>query len=311
LSVEISNLRGDRLYGRALMLRRAPSIEALAADVAEVLEETIRASPLEKSGIHSIGMALAAVVDSDRGVVHMLQAYSAEPAPFAEIIARRLGVPVTIDNTVNVMARAEHWFGDDRQVDDFSLFVVGLGLGAAQYAGGMLQTGANGMSTEFQHVKLAIDEGPVCFCGARGCLAVLASGRGVVQRISERRGCSARLGEASDLLPRFAREAQAGDAVAGEAFAYAGRLLGIAVANHINAVLPRRVVVLVLVPEMADLIVAPFYASVQENTIPVFRGRTGIRFKVAPEVRYSHGAAAIVLERLYRGDGEPKLAGPG
>jgi predicted NBD/HSP70 family sugar kinase len=300
LNIEISNARGDSLFSRTSAISRAPTVEALAEDIAVRLEEAIALSPFDKAIITRVGVALPAIVDSVGGIVHLLETYPAHPTPFAAIIQERVRLPVTIDNNVNVMARAEHWFGDDRQVDDFSLFVIGMTLGFSQYVDGVLRTGAHGMNAEFAHVKVAF-EGPPCVCGARGCLGALASGYGIILRICERRGRPAP--DFSDLpsaLQDFAAEAQGGEPIAAEAFEFAGRLLGAAVASHINMTDPARVRVLALDAALAELIVEPFYAAVRENTLPVFRGRTPVQFTAAPEVGFSHGAAAIVLERLYR-----------
>jgi predicted NBD/HSP70 family sugar kinase len=311
ISAEISNLRGDRLFGRTVALGPIPSIAAIAERIAAILEETIAESPFERTQIHSVGVAVPAVLDNIGGVIHWLQTYPIEPIAFASTIEQRLGLPVTIDNNVGVMARAEHWFGEGRQVDDFSLIVVALTVGMAQYVDGMLRTGAGGMSTEFAHVKIALDQGPVCTCGQRGCQGMLASGHGVILRICEARGCEVpSILKMPKALAAFAREAQAGEPVAREAFEFAGRVLGTAVANHVNATLPPRVKVVLLHPEMADLIAAPFYAALQENTLPVFRGRTAVELKAMHEARYSHGAAAIVLERLYRVAEEHSLPAP-
>jgi predicted NBD/HSP70 family sugar kinase len=309
ISAEISNLRGDRLFGRTATLGFLSSIEAIAERIAEILDETVAASPFDKSRIHSVGVAVPAVLDNESGMIHWLQTFPLQPTPFAEILERRLGLPVTLDNNVSVMARAEHWFGEDRQVDDFSLIIVGLGLGGARYVDGALRLGAGGMSTELQHVKIAVDQGPLCTCGARGCLAVQASGYAVVLRACEARGqATPPIPHLFKALAGLAREAQAGEPVAREAFDYVGRMLGLAVANHINELLPPRVKVVLLHPEMTDLIAAPFYAAVQENTLPVFRGRCSVELKATPEARYSHGAAAIVLERLYRAASADRVA---
>src|SRR6185437_15243311 len=107
-----------------------------------------------------------------------------------------------------------------------------------------------------------------------GCLGVSATVFGAVLRICELRGLPPpELGDVLDLFATFAREANSGDRSAREAFDHAGRMLGVAVANHINMTDPARAVVLATEPVFADLIVAPFYAALQENTFAPFRGK--------------------------------------
>lgn len=301
LSVEISNARGDRLYARTTPMPRPPTIQAWAGQIGDAIDATIEASPYPRERIRRVGVALPAIVDSIGGVVHWLQTYPLESVGVGAIIEQRVGLPVTVDNTVNVMARAEHWFGDDRQVDDFSMVVLGHGLGLAEYVDGALKTGAHGINSEFSHAKVAIDDHVACTCGGKGCLTTYASAYGVVLRTAAARGLPRpRLRDAFALFHSFVADARSGEASATAAFQLAGRMLGVGVANLINTSDPARVLVLVHDPNFADLVEASFQTSVQENTLPALRGRAPVDFKIAEEARYSHGAAALVLEQLYR-----------
>jgi hypothetical protein len=86
-------------------------------------------------------------------------------------------------------------------------------------------------------------------------------------------------------------------------------MLGLATANLINMSEPARIVVLMLDPALAEMLAAPFQLSLHQNTLPPLRGRTPVQFKLSDEARYSQGAAAMVLERLYRlPDPPPRLA---
>ena len=301
LTVEVSNARGERLFGRTYPMAEAADVTELVTRYATLIDEALRESPIPRSRISSVGLALPATVDSIGGDLLYFTEFSAEPVGAAEIIGRRLGLPVIVDNHVNTMARAEHWFGEDRQVDDFSLFVTGATIGFSRYHDGALQIGAHGVNSELGHVKVGPLDGPRCFCGEAGCLETLASGYGVVLQVRERRGLAPpRVGEVRELQATFAREARAGDRVAQEAFDGAGRYLGIAVANHVNMNDPPRVLVVVLGADFGDLVTASFHASLQQNTFAPLRGRAPVQFKVAEGARYAYGTAALVLERLYR-----------
>ena len=301
LTVEVSNARGERLFGRTCPIAEAPDLASLVDQYSTLIDEVLRDSPIPRSKITSVGLALPGTVDSIRGDLLFLPTFSAEPFAVAELIGRRLQLPVIVDNHVDTMARAEHWFGEDRQVDDFSLFVAGATIGFSRYLDGALHVGAHGVNSEVAHVKFGPLDGPLCFCGEAGCLDTLASGYGAVLRVCESRGlASPSIGEVRGLHSMFAREARAGDRVAKEAFDRAGRYLGIAVANHINMSDPPRVLVVALDADFGDLVAASFHASLQRNTFAPLRGRVPVQFKVSEGARYAHGTAALVLERLYR-----------
>lgn len=301
LSVEISNARGDPLYSRSTAISRAPTIQAWAEQIGDIIDATIESSPCRRERIRRVGVALPAVVDSIGGVLHWLQTYPLESVAVGAIIESRVGLPVTVDHSVNVIARAEHWFGEDRQVDDFSMVAVGHGLGLAEYVDGALKTGAHGINSEFSHAKVARNDEITCLCGGRGCLTTYASAYGVVLRTAAARGSPRpRLRDAFSLFQSFTTDARAGEATATAAFNLAGEMLGVGVANLINTSDPARVLVLVHDPDFAELIEPSFQTSVQENTFAPLRARAPVDFRIAEEARYSHGAAALVLEQLYR-----------
>src|SRR5947209_6160900 len=56
---------------------------------------------------------------------------------------------------------------------------AGAGFGAGIVLDGRLVRGASGFGGELGHAPVRFD-GPRCWCGGRGCLALYASGRGIV-----------------------------------------------------------------------------------------------------------------------------------
>jgi len=105
--------------------------------------------------------------------------------PVRERLEHTFGVPGFVENDANVMA-----FGEFRSALSSCpslLFVkVSTGIGAAMIVDGRLIRGIHGGSGDIGHVRLADPEsGPLCACGARGCLAALASGGAIARRLRE------------------------------------------------------------------------------------------------------------------------------
>ena len=65
-----------------------------------------------------------------------------EGRPFAAELHASLGLPVTLENDINLAALGERWLGVARGVDDFVFLSVGTGMGAGIVLGGELHTGA-------------------------------------------------------------------------------------------------------------------------------------------------------------------------
>jgi predicted NBD/HSP70 family sugar kinase len=300
LVCEIVDLRGGQLYLSSSPIGITRSLQEFADRIATLVEETLDASGYGKSSISRIGIALPAVVDSDNGVVHWMQTLDAPPYPAARLIEDRLGIPVAIDNNTNVLARAEHWFGDHVNLDDFSIFNLGYGISAAHYFSGQLYAGAHGLNSETGHSKIVVDDGRPCVCGAQGCLDAYCSITALIQQ-----GCEATampmpdIFDYSEALVALAQQARDGRKEIVAVFERASRYLGFAMANHINALDPGRIILLCEHPDLPEIF-ASAAAIAQENCLPPLKGLTTIEFRAFEQDLFRKGAAALVLEQLYR-----------
>ncbi|QMU68781.1 ROK family protein [Streptacidiphilus sp. P02-A3a] len=92
----------------------------------------------------------------------------------AAVLARRLGVPVVIENDANLGALGEAQAGAGRGYSCQIFLKLGeRSFGAGLLLDGTLYRGASGFAGEIAHIH-ADDDGPLCACGARGCLSARA-----------------------------------------------------------------------------------------------------------------------------------------
>ncbi|NGN95964.1 ROK family protein [Nocardioides sp. KC13] len=140
-----------------------------AAAVVASLRET-----LEGGEISSIGVGIPGIVDTRAGTVkHAVNlGLDGEAFPLAALLGARTGAVVTLENDTNAATLGAHAVED---VDDLVYLSLGTGLAAGLYLSGALRRGFHGAAGEVGH--LPVDpEGPVCGCGQRGCLELVASG---------------------------------------------------------------------------------------------------------------------------------------
>lgn len=278
------------------------SLEALALSVAEAIGRSVDDSGYPKSQIEHVGVALPALVDSSRGVVHFMAMFPQEPVTFADILAERLDIPVTIENGTTSLARAEHWFGRAQNRNTFTLVNVGLAINSAMYSDGLLRTGAHGLAPEIGHVKTnhAADAEP-CYCGAHGCGTAYASQYAIVRR--------AGLLDGFDLDPEaivkcvrqfneLQEKAAAGDEAIRVLFEAAGDHLGRLVANHINLADPGFILITVPDDTYTALVETAFSKAIKDNAMPVLLALTEIRFSAQLENWHSLATAALALENF-------------
>ncbi|MFI7135434.1 ROK family protein [Nonomuraea sp. NPDC050153] len=259
------------------------ALDSLAGAISSVVAESsadARTPPLLGVGVGVPGN----VNDQAAGTVNA-PTLGWQAMAVGEWLRRRLELPVLVENDVNALAAAERLYGRGRTHRDFLVVTIGRGVGAAIVADGRVYRGARGGAGEFGH--LPVDPGgPVCGCGARGCLEAYVGAAGLV--------AAARAKNVHLDLPALGRAAAGGDAGAREVFAEAGAILGRATAGLINVVDPEVVVVLGEGTSDWPLWRASFDAALRAQLYP---GRRDISVEVESwdDTSWAQGAAALVL----------------
>ena len=177
--------------------------------------------PLAAQGISGIGVGCGGPMQWPSGVVSPLN-MPWRDFPLRARLEERYAVPVRLHNDAVCVAVGEHWQGG-WGVDDLLGMVVSTGVGAGIVSGGRLLDGATGNAGHLGHVVVE-PGGPRCGCGGRGCLEAVARGPAVVAWAAAR-------GSRATTGVELAALAAQGDAVALQAFARAGRAIGLAVAS--------------------------------------------------------------------------------
>jgi predicted NBD/HSP70 family sugar kinase len=155
------------------------------------------------------------------------------PAAFAD---RYPGVPVLVDNDVNVMALGEYWTSWRHSVDDLLFVKVATGIGCGIVAGGAIHRGADGTAGDIGHVQIPDAGDALCRCGNRGCVEAVASG-GALARELHSIGVEAQSSRDVVALVR------AGNAQAVTLVRQAGRLVGEVLAGAVNFFNPSVIVI--------------------------------------------------------------------
>jgi len=136
----------------------------------------------------AIGIGITGPVDMATGIVSNPYTLGDWPstdlrAPFTEVF----NVPVVIDNDANVAAVGEWWVGAGRGTRRMTMVTIGTGIGVASLIDGKLQRTTGGQHGEAGHMVLD-PSGPQCYCGARGCWEVLASGTAIERQARAMKG---------------------------------------------------------------------------------------------------------------------------
>lgn len=187
------------------------------------------------------------------------------------------GVPVVATNDANAAALGELRFGAARGLRDVLVITLGTGLGSGLIVDGRLVYGATGFAGELGHVGVD-PEGRRCGCGKRGCLETYVSATGLVGTVREWLAARSQASSLRELEPAeltakgIHAAALNGDALAQEAFAFTGELLGRKLADSVAHTSPEAIVLFGGLAAAGELLFAPVREALEANLFTPFRG---------------------------------------
>ena len=255
----------------------------------DTLGRLLRAEVEAQDGhVLGVGVGIPGAVDSQASGDVQAPTLGWSEARVGQALRAAVGVPVLVENDVNTLAVAERLYGVGHRYDSYLVATIGRGIGCGIVVDGALYRGAFGGSGEIGHIPMAAD-GPVCGCGATGCLESFIGQRGL-ERTAADRGVIPAGASVADLTAA----AEAGDPAAAAVFHEAGELLGRALAGVVHILDPEAVVLL------GEGVAAwrhwerGFETSFRRHLMPA---RRGTPFVIEPwdEDSWALGAAALVL----------------
>ena len=251
LTVVLLDIRGKVLDAKEEILEQAEK-NATLNQMTRMIEEVLRKNNLQKTQLLGIGVSVQGSVDK-KGAVSLYNHYIKDwrDVPLKDLFEDYFGVPVRVMHDPVCIALAEEWERDYLRNDDFVLIRLGYGIGMSYMHDGKPLLGHEGTAGELGHMVVNSD-GEICTCGNQGCLEAYCSIRGIARRIYE-----ATVPEAArvdkpfydnditylkNLLHRAADMADRGNRIMQKIFDDAGRYMGVGVANLINLLNPRYVI---------------------------------------------------------------------
>lgn len=107
--------------------------------------------------------------------------------PLKTDLERILGRKIAIQNDANCFAMAEAFYGAGKGKDLVFGVIMGSGCGGGIVYKGEVMTGLQAIGGEWGHMSID-PQGPMCYCGTRGCVETFISGGGLEKRYKEKYG---------------------------------------------------------------------------------------------------------------------------
>jgi glucokinase len=265
----------------------ARSAEKLYQDVVGLLEEARRESGLQPESIEAIGVGCGGPMQFPEGLVSPLNIPVWRDFPLRARLESDFGLPAYVDNDAKTFALGEAWLGAGRGAHCVLAMVVSTGVGGGVVSNGKLFDGAHGNAGHIGHI-VVFPNGPLCACGARGCLEAIASGLSLAReaKLSLERGASSQL-PPEPTAREIAAAASQGDQLALSLFRRAGVALGRGIASAATLFDLDRVVIGGGVSEAAEF----FFPSLRRE----FEARARLSFTRNLEIKVSAGTVNAAL----------------
>jgi predicted NBD/HSP70 family sugar kinase len=157
-------------------------LEALVEAIERIVTRAVGEGRLSRERLACLAIGVPGAVDAAQEEVRLCPNLSfLEGVRLREMLSRRLRVPVTMDNDVNLAAIGEKWRGRASTVRDFVYIAVGTGVGMGIVLGGELRRGATGYAGEIGYL-------PVPWNGGHVPIETLIAGPAIARREGDAHG---------------------------------------------------------------------------------------------------------------------------
>jgi predicted NBD/HSP70 family sugar kinase len=227
---------GDVLVESVIESHIGKGPETALAMVTRKLDQLLKRSGRTRSSLRGAAIGVPGPVNWRTGrIARSISMPGWDNYPVQDHLGDHFRVPAVVDNDANLMGLGEQRrvYPDAHQV----LFIkVGTGIGASVIIDGELLRGTDSAEGDIGHAKISGVEETCSSCGARGCLAAIASGRAMVRDLR-------RLGHEPSTLGDVVQLVRAGNPDAVRVFTAAGMALGDVLSTAVSLLNPDVVVI--------------------------------------------------------------------
>lgn len=299
ITAEVADARGDELLRTERDTPRGKPADVLTL-CATIVSGLLAEAGGDPDRLAAAGVCVPGLTDTESGVCLLAPNLGWRDVPVRDLLHQALGVPVFVHNTSQAAAVAENLEGAGGGAKHMVLLYAGSGIGAGVISEGVLYHGRGGIAGEIGHCHVPGAE-ERCNCGRIGCLETVASApaiaRAAQQAMRAGRKSSIPRGRGGTVQPEdIAAAAAAGDALALELLAEAGRELGIATSWLVNLLNPAVVVVGGGLADAGEPLLRPLEQTALARALPQSADQVSIRASVLGQDAEVRGAVLLALQ---------------
>lgn len=276
------------------------TVERLAREVSDFLA----ASNIPGEKILGVGVCLPGMIDGSADKIYDIFHEGWTEHSLAAELGKRLGLRVEVENNVRARAISADLFDKIVKAEPFAYFFVSFGVACQMIIDGKVLYGQSAAAGEIGHTVVQRN-GPVCpTCGNRGCLEAMTGERAILQQCRDIMNA----GEPTLLkdlcedprtlnMNHVLMAQEMGDKAVNHVIEDAIEYLGIALANTINLISPKAVVLegRILSSSRNQTLMLK---TVEQYMFHIHSGITDFTFLSYDPDRGARAAAAVVVKEF-------------
>ena len=262
------------------------------------------ASDIPKEKMLGIGICLPGMIDGSADKIYDFFYEGWTEHNLCAELGQRLGLKVEVENNVRARAISAELFDRMVEAEPFAYFFVSFGVACQMIIDGKVLYGQSAAAGEIGHTVVQRN-GPVCpTCGNRGCLEALTGERAILQQCRDIMATDTptvlrELCQDPKLLTmdQVLEAQEMDDKAIGNVIADAIEYLGIALANTINLISPRAVVLegrILSTPKNQERMLR----TVEQYMFHIHSGMIDFTFLPYDPDRGARAAAAVVVKEF-------------
>lgn len=154
IHMAIADLHGHILSRYQARLKPPADGEKALAALEAGLTKLLGQCSFERSQLHGIGIGLPGITERNKGTISFAPSTGWMGQPVRQALEERLGLPVFIDNDVNMMTIGEFYQGAGRGAKNLIQIYVGSGIGAGIVINGQLYRGSKEAAGEIGYMMI-------------------------------------------------------------------------------------------------------------------------------------------------------------
>jgi predicted NBD/HSP70 family sugar kinase len=270
--------------------------QAALSKMTLAVRSVLEADGVQASQVLAIGVAVPSPVNAERpGELLPLVVPTWEGYNIATHLEDSFKRPVFVDNDANLGALAELWWGAGASGKDLAYIKVATGIGAGLIINGRIFRGSGGIAGEIGHTSID-PHGPRCVCGLKGCLTTFIGTPALLERAKSQLRMSGSDRRPPARIDDLVSAALDGDPMSVELIRYAGDKLGVGIANMLNLLNPKTVVLGGGITRAGALLLDAVLKTIHGLSLPASISNAEIRTTGLNEWGIALGAATLVLQ---------------